>query len=206
MHHLAMFPLGTVLLPHMVLPLQVFEPRYRQLLEDVLAGDGRFGVALIARGQEVGGGEVRTDLGTVARVLRAEPLDDGRWLVIALGTSRFRVTRWLDDDPYPRAEIAALTDEHRESEVAAHRTQLEPLIRRVLALRQELGEDGVPPDFEVSTDPDVACWQTAVMAPLNAFDAQRLLATDRCADRLALLEELLTGLEETLRFRLDGGP
>ncbi|MFP4634723.1 MAG: LON peptidase substrate-binding domain-containing protein [Nitriliruptoraceae bacterium] len=206
MQRLAMFPLGTVLLPHMVLPLQVFEPRYQRLLEDVLAGDGRFGVVLISRGQEVGGGEVRTDLGTIAQVLRAEPLDDGRWLVISLGTSRFRVTRWLNDDPYPQAEIDVLTDEHREGEVAARRVQLEPLIRRVLALRQQLGEDGVPPDFELSSDPDVACWQTAVMAPLNAFDAQRLLSSDRCTDRLALLEELLIGLEETLRFRLNGEP
>jgi uncharacterized protein len=81
-----MFPLGTVLFPHMVLPLHVFEPRYRALLDDVLEGGGEFGVVLISRGHEVGGGDLRTDVGTVARILRAEQLDEDRWFVIAVGT------------------------------------------------------------------------------------------------------------------------
>ena len=66
-----MFPLGSVLLPSMVLPLHVFEPRYRALVRDVLDGDGEFGVCLISRGHEVGGDDVRTDVGTVARVHEA---------------------------------------------------------------------------------------------------------------------------------------
>ena len=100
-----MFPLGTVLLPSLLLPLHVFEPRYRTLVDDCVAGDGEFGVVLIERGSEVGGGDVRTDVGTVARILEVERFDDGRFAVAAVGTRRIRVERWLDDDPYPRAEV-----------------------------------------------------------------------------------------------------
>ena len=72
-----MFPLGGVLLPGAVLPLHVFEPRYRQLVVDCLAdddGDPEFGVTLIERGSEVGGGDQRTDVGVVARMVRVEAL------------------------------------------------------------------------------------------------------------------------------------
>ena len=62
-----MFPLGNVLFPHAQLPLHVFEPRYRALAETCLAGDGEFGVVLIERGSEVGGGDTRFSIGTVAR-------------------------------------------------------------------------------------------------------------------------------------------
>jgi Lon protease-like protein len=94
-----MFPLGTVLLPNAHLPLHIFEPRYRALIRDVLAGDGEFGVVLIERGHEVGGGDARFAVGTVARVVQSAELPDGRWLVDAVGTERFRVTEWLPEDP-----------------------------------------------------------------------------------------------------------
>ena len=102
-----MFPLGSVLLPGGVLPLHVFEPRYRQLVVDCLAGrdEPEFGVTLIERGCEVGGGDVRADVGAVARIARVDALDDGRYAVVAVGTRRIRVNAWLPDDPYPLADV-----------------------------------------------------------------------------------------------------
>lgn len=199
-----MFPLGSVLAPHMVLPLHVFEPRYRAMLDDLLAddGDGEFGVVLITRGHEVGGGDLRSDVGTVARVLRAEQLDEERWFVIAVGTQRIRVEGWLPDDPYPRAEVETLQDDHDE-EADAVLADVLPRLRRVLALQTELGHADMPATFEVAEDPATACWQAVVLAPLTPFDAQRVLAVDRCAARLQLLDELLADLEITLRFQLD---
>src|SRR5258707_10636188 len=102
---LPMFPLGSVLFPYALMPLHVFEPRYRQLVDRCLAGDGTFGVVLIERGSEVGGGDVRFDVGTRTRIHRAEQLDDGRWVLLTVGTERISVRRWLPDDPFPRAEI-----------------------------------------------------------------------------------------------------
>src|SRR4051812_9365869 len=80
---LPMFPLGTVLLPGAVLPLHVFEPRYRALVEVCVAGDREFGVVLIERGNEVGGGDTRTSAGCVARIAEVRELPDGRYLLVA---------------------------------------------------------------------------------------------------------------------------
>ena len=73
-----MFPLGSVLFPGALLPLHVFEARYRRLVQDCLAGEPEFGVVLIDRGHEVGGGDVRREVGTVARILEVRELPDGR--------------------------------------------------------------------------------------------------------------------------------
>ena len=97
-----MFPLGSVLFPSIFLPLHVFEPRYRALARHCLDGDQEFGVVLIERGSEVGGDDVRTSVGTVARILEAAELEDGRWVLGTVGTRRIRVRGWLPDDPYPR--------------------------------------------------------------------------------------------------------
>jgi Lon protease-like protein len=200
-----MFPLGTVLFPHMVLPLHVFEPRYQALLEDVMTGEGarEFGVVLIARGQEVGGGDLRTDVGTIARIIRAEELDGGRALVIALGTRRLEVERWLPDDPYPRAEVTERADAHDDQAVVDAVAATIPRLRRVLALQAELGQDNVPATFDLADDPGVACWQAAVLSPLNPHDAQRVLRTDDCTARLRLLDGLLAGVEEALELERD---
>ena len=86
-----MFPLGTVLFPGAVLPLHVFEPRYRQLVRDCTLGDREFGVVLIERGSEVGGGDVRSMAGTVARIVQARRDADGRCVLVTVGTRRIRV-------------------------------------------------------------------------------------------------------------------
>jgi uncharacterized protein len=203
---LPMFPLGSVLFPHMVLPLHIFEPRYRALMTDVLAGDEEFGVVLINRGHEVGGGDLRTDVGTVARILRAEELEDGRWLTIAIGTTRIRVEDWLPDEPYPRARVAALPDssDGDPAKVAELMASAEGRLRRVLAMQAELGDGTVASTFDLATDPAIASWQLAVLAPLNPHDAQRVLvATDR-RERLAILDDALDAVAASYEFMLHG--
>ncbi len=103
-----MFPLGTVLFPSLFLPLHVFEPRYRVLARRCMDGDREFGVVLIERGSEVGGNDVRTMVGTVAQIVDATELDDGRWVLGTVGTRRVRVREWLADDPFPRADDRGL--------------------------------------------------------------------------------------------------
>ena len=107
---LPMFPLGTVLMPSGFLPLHLFEERYRRMIVDLLEGDREFGVVLIRRGSEVGGGDERCDIGTRARVLEAREAPDGRWSVAAVGLERLCVHRWLPDDLYPWAEVRSMPD------------------------------------------------------------------------------------------------
>ena len=205
-----MFPLGTVLVPGMVLPLHVFEPRYRRMVDDCRVGDGTFGVVLIERGSEVGGGDVRTDVGTLARIARAEQLPDGRWILGALGVHRIRVERWLPDDPYPRADIDEWADQLTEPDEAAgdagdDRGDVTTLLRRTAALRRELGEPAPPLDLELADDPVVASYQATVVAPLGPVDRQALLAAPTVPARWALLRELLADQIDLLQARLAGG-
>lgn len=200
-----MFPLGTVLVPGMVLPLHVFEPRYRRMVNDSRAHhDSTFGVVLIERGSEVGGGDVRTDVGTLARILRAEELPDGRWILGALGLHRIRVDRWLPDDPYPRAEIHEWAEQLREV-AADDRNEVTTLLRRAAALRREMGEPAPPLDLELADDPVVAGYQAAVVAPLGPADRQALLAASTVPARWRLLRTLLADQIELLQARLSAG-
>ena len=200
-----MFPLGSVLFPHAVLPLHVFEPRYLALVERCLAGDQEFGVVLIERGSEVGGGDVRFAVGTVTRIVQAGRLDDGRWVLVTVGTQRLRVERWLPDDPYPLADVERLDDEVPAEADTQRVSDVASLLRRVHGLRAELGEPGGIVDVELDHDPLRASFEAAALAPLGPLDAQRLLELDDAGARLASLETLLGEEATILELRLSSG-
>ncbi len=198
-----MFPLGSVLVPHALLPLHLFEPRYRAMIRDVLDADNEFGVVLIDRGFEVGGGEVRGDLGTVARVLQAEEFDDGRWAVVSAGTRRLRVVEWLEDDPYPRAVVEELDDGVPGPDAHELVEQVRGRLARLLARASELGDEVAPATTEISEDPLVASYHALALAPIGPYDTRQLLAIDDPEDRLAALLTVFDDLEEDLRLRLE---
>ncbi|HEV3401831.1 MAG TPA: LON peptidase substrate-binding domain-containing protein [Acidimicrobiales bacterium] len=200
---LPMFPLGTVLFPHALLPLHVFEPRYQALVRSCLSGDGQFGVVLIERGSEVGGGDVRFPMGTRARLVEAVALGDGRWYIVVVGTDRIRVARWLPEEPFPRAEVELLPEEGTAPAPALD--AVEPLLRRALALKAELGEPAAPATGSLDADVDVASWQAAAMAPVGPVDAQRLLEAPGTAQRLRLLEAMLAEEVAVLAHRVASG-
>lgn len=187
---LGMFPLSTVLFPEAGLPLHVFEERYRTLMAHCLEADGEFGVVLIARGPEVGGGDERVDVGTVARIANVAELDDGRMLVVATGVRRVRVEEWLPDGPYPRAVVVDLPDRS-----CACRSDLlagaEASLRRLRSLLSELGDvPALPHRLRISGDPEEVGWQLCDMAPLVSLDLQRLLVAADLESRMRLLVEL----------------
>ncbi len=200
-----MFPLGTVLLPTELLPLHDFEHRYRVLVRRCLDSTREFGVALIERGSEVGGGDVRTDVGTVARIVEVAELPDGRFAVGCIGTRRIRVERWLDDDPHPWAEVSDWPDPMPGPGFGEVLERVTRRVRTALALRAELGEAAAPATLELSPDPVHAAAQVAVLAPLGAHDRQRLLSAASPDRRLEVLAEALEEAIDGLRLRLSGG-
>ncbi|HEU5300753.1 MAG TPA: LON peptidase substrate-binding domain-containing protein [Acidimicrobiia bacterium] len=196
-----MFPLGSVLLPGRVLPLHVFEPRYRSMVEHCLAGDGTFGVVLIERGSEVGGGDVRFSVGTLAHIVQAERVADGRFAVVAVGASRFRVREWLADDPYPRARIDLLDDVvGRAPEDAVE--EVRSRLHEVLVLHSRLGAPVDDVDVVLADDPVRASFEAAAVSPIGPLDAQALLEVDDAVARLDMLAAHLRDEIEVLRFRL----
>lgn len=197
-----MFPLGCVLFPSAVLPLHVFEPRYQALVETCLKGDREFGVVLIERGSEVGGDDVRTDVGTVARIVEAEQMADGRWILAAVGVRRIRVRTWLVDDPHPLADVDDWPDDAPVADLSEAYAERCTVLRRVLALKAELGEPAAPVTVELADDPVLGTYQLGAVAPLGPADQQAILRTDTVEHRLELVGRLLTEEAEFLARRL----
>lgn len=202
---LPMFPLGTVLFPHALLPLHVFESRYRTLVRDCLRQGQEFGVVLIERGTEVGGGDTRFAVGTVAHIRESAPLADGRWVILCVGTRRMEVRSWLPDDPYPLALVEERP--HVELPFGGHGAleTAEAAVRRALALAGELDEAPAPSTIELHPEPSVAAWQLAAIAPLGPVDHQRILEEDDPVARLQLVAELAADASALLAYRLSGG-
>jgi uncharacterized protein len=199
-----MFPLGTVLFPHGVLPLHVFEPRYRVMTEHCLANDAQFGVVLIERGSEVGGGDHRCAVGTAARIVQAGRVDDGRWVLVTVGEHRVRVSHWLPDDPYPIAAVDVLDEQGGPAAVALI-PDIGRALQRMLALRTELGEPGPGVDVVLADDPVRASFEACALAGLGPFDAQQLLEMDDTVERLTRLGALLDEETAVLQLRLAEG-
>jgi Lon protease-like protein len=206
-----MFPLGSVLFPHMPLSLHVFEPRYRALMAACIEGAERgepaeLGVVLIERGTEVGGGDQRFTVGTVARLTQVAQLPDGRYATVGVGTRRLVVRSWLPDDPYPRAEVDDIDDTHFDPPLDQPLLdRAERAVRRCLALTAELGEPGYPAGIELDEEPVAAAWQLAAIAPFNEIDQLALLGSPSCTDLLRRLADLADEEATVLAFRLGGG-
>jgi Lon protease-like protein len=200
-----MFPLGGVLFPYQLLPLHVFEPRYRALMDRLTAPGAtpELGVVLIWRGHEVGGGDERVDTGTRARLVGAEQLPDGRWFALLVGVERLRVEQWQPDDPYPQADVEPVPEPEWNPADDAMLAAAERHVRRASALASELGE-GRALDVELPHDPVQAAWMLCAAAPLGLLDRQRLLEAETSA-RLALLVEGAADASEVLAFRLGTG-
>ncbi|OZF54804.1 ATP-dependent protease [Rhodococcus sp. 14-2470-1b] len=204
-----MFPLGSVLLPGEPLPLHIFEPRYQEMLRDCLATeDPSFGVVLIARGHEAGGGDVRHDVATRAHIVAHQDIGDGRFLVECLGGERIRVDAWLEDDPYPRADVRPWPDHPEDSVTESEFAELQEQIRALYRLIGTLAEaeGSTPPD-----DPEFAelpaasgerLFRLAAQVPMGQSDRQDVLEALGASDRLQALTDAIDNVSDIVRFRL----
>ena len=185
-----MFPLGSVLFPYMPLRLRVFEERYLVMLADMLKTEAaRFGVVLIERGREVGGGDQRFGVGTVAEITQLGA-QEGFVGLVAQGGRRFTVERWLADAPHPRAEVHERPDLVWDPGLTTLRSDTERRVRRTLALASEFAGNIWPADVELSDDPVAAAWQLAAIAPLGELDQLELLRADSMEWLLTRVGEL----------------
>lgn len=189
---LPLFPLGSVLFPGLVLPLRVFEERYRTLVRH-LAGlpEGtprEFGVVAIRRGWEVQTPPAATgdsppmpvtlhDVGCAAQVRRITELPDGRFTLLTVGGRRFRIVRVEDTLPYLTAEVEWLPE--ARDEVA------DLLAPRVLdRFREYLALIRSDPLTDLPHDPTALSYTVAAVTVLSVDDRQALLAAPDTASRL----------------------
>jgi len=180
-----MFPLGSVHFPHTPLPLRVFEPRYLTMIGRLLdEDDPRFGVVLIERGHEVGGGDRRSRIGTMARLVSVSA-GAHALVAVAVGIDRFTVDEWLEDEPFPRAEVTPLPDLDWNDQLTPLRAEAEVIVRRTLGHAPEAQWDA---DTALSDDPIAAAWQLAAIAPLGEYDRYALLQSTTVG---ALLRQII---------------
>ncbi|MFG1923769.1 LON peptidase substrate-binding domain-containing protein [Cryptosporangium sp. NPDC048952] len=222
-----LFPLGTVLFPGVVLPLHIFEPRYRALIRDLMAAEPdsrQFGVCAIRQGWEVGEDAVTAlyEVGCTAELRQVHPYRDGRMDVVTVGRNRFRLLEVLPagaDVPYLRARIERLPEfdadvsANEEAEVLAGgvrevfarcRTLLHATLR---AGEQAAGDDSRPvlPALPLPSDPSMLSYLVGSAAPLTLDDQQSLLAIDEPVSRLRRELRLLKR-EATMLSRLRAVP
>lgn len=203
-----MFPLQSALLPGEVLPLRIFEPRYSQLVQDCLASDDpAFGVVLITRGREVGGGDVRGDVGALARIAEYTDHGMGQYQLNAVVSERIRVAEWLDDDPYPRAVVQPWPDEpgppvgpERIGEVV---DKILALFERIVSSRgAQLRPDALAVEPEIADDPSRHIYALASRVPMGQADRYALLSAPTLAQRVDLFTDALETVAAMVEFQI----
>lgn len=189
---LPIFPLNTVLFPGQVLPLHIFEDRYRLMIRRCLADDTPFGVALIKQGREVGETAIPHQVGTIARIVESAYLPDGKMNIITVGVERFRILRLFYDQPYLRGEVEPLPLVEAEDPTAEAR-----LARRVrdLAIRYiELIAEAAGLQIQIDQMPDAPAqigYLAAVAMQIDNREKQQLLRAPSLAQILSLELTLL---------------
>jgi hypothetical protein len=194
---IALFPLSSVLLPGMPLPLHIFEDRYRQLLDDLAeTPDGaRFGVVALRSGTETlsANGQDATpdvaEVGTLAEILEVQRQEDGTSDVLSVGSRRFHVESLIaEGKPYLRAEVRFLDED--DGALDDDRTsRVRELIAAYDALLAQLA--GRATGGELPADPSQLAYQVAARLPLLPADRQSLLDVETTAERLAGLHRML---------------
>jgi uncharacterized protein len=205
-----MFPLERAMLPGEELPLRIFEPRYSALVADCLATDDpAFGVVLIAAGREVGGGDARSDVGTMAHITEVAEFGDGRYRLNCVMAERIRVLEWQPDNPYPRAAIEEWPDEPGEPVGAdAIRDIEEAMIALFDRIARVRGAEISGRDIVAGADasPDAAMWLYTLTTrlPMGQADRYSVLAAPTVAARVTALREAVETVSALVEFQLSG--
>ena len=206
---LPLFPLGTVLYPGLLLPLHVFEERYRQLVRDLLAAPEprTFGVIAIREGRETGPDGILTlyEVGCTATVRQVTELDDGRYDLVTAGTQRFLLTGTDDTKPYLQGEVEPLAEETGDETGAAMAARsVQDAFRTYLGALTERGvtQVSVP---ELPDDPILLSYLVAASMIIDLRDKQALLAEPDALHRL-VTERMLLSRETTMLRTLTATP
>jgi Lon protease-like protein len=200
---LPLFPLNVVLFPRMMMPLHIFEDRYKAMIQACLDSDSRFGVVLIKQGQEVGAPAIPYTTGTVAMIRRITPLDDGTLNVMAMGERRFHIREIVWEQPYITALVSLPEEPAGDPPPTAEvieplRVDLEEYLRTLLGLR-----GGWVREVDCPTDPvELSFYMASVLRGDNQ-ERQRILEAPTARERIQLLTPLLRQEHQRIRSQLE---
>ncbi len=188
-----LFPLNVVLFPGMVLPLHIFEERYRLMVRRCLEGQQLFGVVLIQEGSEVGEPATPHLMGTLAAIQQVQPYEDGRMDLIVVGVTRFRILDELPGEPYAQARVEIVDEPDETSEAG----EVQDLFETYLRTLSELS--GQPYEVKIVRDPQQLSYQVASVLPLELEEKQLLLEAPSTSDRLAVEADMLRRETEQIK-------
>jgi Lon protease-like protein len=183
----------------MLLPLHIFESRYREMVKRCLEGDRTFGVCLIESGQEVGGEADPYPIGTTCEIRTVERLADGRMHLVTYGVERFRIRRLIREQAYLEAEVESVPDDEPADLGTLPNTvrdAAERYIRRALE-----GQPEAEQEFDLPEDPTALSHLIGYVVPALPRVRQELLETsvaERLRRGLELLQEVKVDASETL--------
>lgn len=204
---LRLFPLNAVLFPGAVLNLHVFEPRYKQMINECLESGEGFGVALIAEGAEAGDPNVMPHkIGSIAEIVDVQPLPFGRYFISTIGRERFRIAQIVSREPYLTVEAEVIADEDEASDEDV----TDDLLRAVRTLFDEYLDmlvefSGQATSIELPDDALGTSYLIGDTLQVAEAVKQRLLELDGSQARLQaefdFLERLLPQLRRLLERR-----
>jgi len=197
---LPLFPLHTVLFPHQPLPLRIFEPRYRQMLDHCMEADRTFGVVLIRRGSEVGEPAEPHEIGTVANIQDIQPQADGTLGVITEGTRRFRLLEVTQQRPYQVGLVEYLQD-YGDPPSQDQLKAIGDLSLRCLRLSLGMSGEWIR-RANLPKDPEQMSYVLSARLPRGPRTKQRLLSARTTTDRLKELTPLMELEEQRLTRQL----
>ena len=172
-----LFPLGLVLIPHELVPLHIFEERYKLMIGECLEQDSEFGIVWLSD-------DGLKEVGCSARVSKVlERFEDGRLNVLVEGTSPFRLVRRIDDLPYPAGDVEALAD---DAEAAPDGAALAAARARYADLVAEVTDERPEPDALAQLD----AYGMAATLDVTLDAKQMLLELRSERERLEQLEAL----------------
>ena len=201
---LPLFPLNTVLFPRDALPLQIFEERYKRMMQDCLDSDSKFGVVLIKSGAEVGESAVPHATGTVADIVQVNRVEGGRMFISVAGRQRFSIKEITQYSPYMAAQVELLSDEPDgdipPTEMQAIRDVVNEHVRLSLGLR-----GGWVREARAPADPAALSYFIAGLLPVGLREKQSLLEEPTASKRLEAELDLLRREIAPMRHRVDSG-
>jgi Lon protease-like protein len=193
------FPLNVVLFPDMALPLHIFEPRYRLMIRRCLDADRKFGVALIADGEEGENGTLPSFVGTIAEITESLPFPDGRMNLQTIGRRRFRIIALREEDEYLIGTVEWFDDMVGEPSTPAWAAKVRRILRRYLQLLTGNTKiTGVDLDeLNLPRDPETLSMAVGALLTLTNEQKQDLLEMTSTAARLGYEFSLLRRAEVT---------
>ena len=190
---LPLFPLPVVLFPGAPMPLHIFEPRYRQLLDDINVGDRLFGLSYFDTSNYEGETPPVGHVGCVAEVTEVQPLPDGRSNILTLGLIRYRVEAYVDrGDPYLVAKVSYFEDEAEDEEALGHQTrEVKSLFTRIARAMRIINDERATLPELPEIEPESLSFLVAAAVEMSVEVKQDLLELRYTSERLKRLRDLL---------------